>query len=516
MRAFWLACVCTLSLLGGCTAYDVERTMLTPDSLRTLNDAGIRQLEVSSPYVKAHLKSGNLFRFDAWTIHTESSTITGHAILFNASRDTLSQGTYSLGFDSIAILETNVVRNSGSAVAITVFMGITAAVAVNCIANPKSCFGSCPTFYADDGDGPRLQAEGFSSSIAPALEAADIDALFHAQARDGEIAVIMKNEAFETHVVRHVDLLALQHREGSRTFVTPDGQFWESPSQLTPRSATAPEGDCLSSLAAADGNERYSLADADYLGAKEEVTLNFLVEPGKPYGLVLGCRQTLLPTYLLYQTFAYMGSDAARWIAQLGQQEIREPDRMAGLIGGIEIFVPGRGGEPVFAGLLNEHGPLAVDMHLMQLPAFTDTAATIQLRMTKGTWRIDYAGLAELSRRVEPARVQPAIVLKGGVEDEHARGALTDSARVLISLPGDEYTLRYRLPHSGGPYEYFIESRGYYLEWIRQEWIREENPLFLSQMFLDPEGALRRMTPEFKKVEPDMEECFWRSRYARP
>ncbi len=58
--------------------------------------------------------------------------------------------------------------------------GISLAVTAYCIANPKACFGSCPTFYLEDEGGrepERPQAEGFSESIARVLEARDIDAL---------------------------------------------------------------------------------------------------------------------------------------------------------------------------------------------------------------------------------------------------------------------------------------------------------------------------------------------------
>jgi hypothetical protein len=34
-------------------------------------------------------------------------------------------------------------------------------------------------------------------------------------------------------------------------------------------------------------------------------------------------------------------------------------------------------------------------------------------------------------------------------------------------------------------------------------------------MLLDPEAALERLAPEFKRVEADMEAHFWNSRYAR-
>lgn len=68
----------------------------------------------------------------------------------------------------------------------------------------------------------------------------------------------------------------------------------------------------------------------------------------------------------------------------------------------------------------------------------------------------------------------------------------------------------------GGDYDLFLDSRGYYLEWMRQEWLREQNPLAALRMLLDPARALRELAPAFKRIEPQAETLFWRSRYAHP
>jgi hypothetical protein len=294
-------------------------------------------------------------------------------------------------------------------------------------------------------------------------------------------------------------------------------QFWESNAQISPLYAKSPEGDCLPALIYADGNERFSLADEVYLGTKETIECSFHIQPGQAYGLVIGCRQTLLPTYLLYQTYAYMGNDAGRWLAEIERKNILSDGASIGkLFGGIEVTTVKPNGQSKLQGSIDEHGPLAVDMHVIPLGKFSDTTINIQLRMTKGAWRLDYLALAELSRLVEPIRLHPRMVLKDRKEDQNSLFILLDSTRTLVTLPGDSYTLKYSLPDSEYEYELFLESRGYYLEWIRKEWIEEQNPFLLAQMFLDPENALKRLAPEFKHVEPNMEDCFWRSRYARP
>jgi hypothetical protein len=106
--------------------------------------------------------------------------------------------------------------------------------------------------------------------------------------------------------------------------------------------------------------------------------------------------------------------------------------------------------------------------------------------------------------------------MQGGSVAEEAREELIDPARTLVTLPGDEYTMVYRLPEDPERFELFLESRGYYLEWMRDEWIAEENPARAAMMFVDPDRALRAMAPEFKRGEAEMEASFWGSRYAKP
>ena len=86
----------------------------------------------------------------------------------------------------------------------------------------------------------------------------------------------------------------------------------------------------------------------------------------------------------------------------------------------------------------------------------------------------------------------------------------------MVTLPGDCYTLVYDLPRDDAPYDVFLESRGYYLEWIRDAWLEEENPALLAELFMSPEQALRRLAPQYKRIEPGMEQIFWSSRYAQP
>ena len=89
------------------------------------------------------------------------------------------------------------------------------------------------------------------------------------------------------------------------------------------------------------------------------------------------------------------------------------------------------------------------------------------------------------------------------------------SSGCVVTLPGDSYTLVYERPMDFANRELFLESRGYYLEWMREEWMQEENPLALAELLLLPGRALKRLAPAYKELEPQFEAAFWGSRYAR-
>ena len=166
-------------------------------------------------------------------------------------------------------------------------------------------------------------------------------------------------------------------------------------------------------------------------------------------------------------------------------------------------------------GSVGETGPLAPDTKVVPLRVTARGPIRVRLRLTTGLWRIDYLALASLGKPLEAVRLAPTRVERAGREDSTAWRALVDTAASLITLPGDEYDLIYRLPTHSERYEIFLESRGYYLEWRRQEGLAEQNLASAAQVFLDPTDALRTLAPGFKRQEEGMEQRFWNSRYVR-
>ena len=138
------------------------------------------------------------------------------------------------------------------------------------------------------------------------------------------------------------------------------------------------------------------------------------------------------------------------------------------------LLPDGAGGGKV--GEAFETGPLAVDTHLVRLPPRRPDrrACKWQLRMHDGKLaaRLGRAR-RELGPRLEATRV-PARAITGKTDD--GRAVTPPPGAPINAMPGDAATFDFELPEHPERYELFLSSRGYYLEWMRREWLAEENP----------------------------------------
>lgn len=365
---------------------------------------------------------------------------------------------------------------------------------------------------------PVLQAEGFSDAIAPSLESSDVDALYRSTGAGGDFTLRMTNEAYETHVVKQADLLAVPRPPGGRVLARGD-ELWTASRLAAPSACRGDDGDCLPSLRAFDGASRLSPTDPDDLGAREHLELEFPGAGAGPdrYGVVISARQSLVTTFLLYQGLAFLGDTVGAWLAAIerGDTAARTGGRgWQAALGGIEVQLPDGAGGWRTVDEVYETGPIATDVHLLLLPEGAP-AERIRLRLARGNWRVDHVAVATLTGRAQPIRIRPHAI-RGTLGAEFAGRRTPATAFPIVTQPGDAYRLVYRLPGDRGPLELFLDSRGYYLEWMRKEWVAEQAPLRGIQMVLDPAGALRRFAPAYKRVEPEIERMFWESRYARP
>ncbi|MFI5183341.1 MAG: hypothetical protein ACHQNV_03000 [Vicinamibacteria bacterium] len=491
-------------------------TVLQPH-LHAVATAG--EIRANVHELKVHMKSGDLVVLDSWRVRQEGQVIEGKGTRYDVLRQVKGSGPQSLAASDIALLETN----DRSTVSILATVGLSTLTAfwgfasIACTANPKSCFGSCPTFYLED-DLDRPRAEGFSASIARSLEARDVDALGDVTIRGSRLAIRMRNEAMETHAVRRVRLLSVPRPPGARVFATREGLFHEVSELRSPTSCQAPEGDCLAEVARPDDDERRSVTDARDLAAREEIDLLFPDAPTRG-GIVIKARQSLLSTFLFYQTLAYMGRRAGDWLAMVdggSPEQAKNVMGMSRVLGGIDVDVAEDGGEWQRFGTFDEAGPIAGDTQVVRLGTRShEGPLRVRLLMAKGHWRIDWVALGELGVARDARALEPLLVERGGRPDASALASLRGRGNRLITLPGDEYRLTFALPAGAQASELFLESEGYYYEWMRQEWLAEEDPEMVALILSRPEEALRRLAGIFKTREAQADQAFWESRFRR-
>jgi len=505
-----LVAVALIASLAGC--HQVLEPELHPGSKVPVAPSKLHVL-------KAHMTSGELYVLDSWRVVADGRRLEGSGARYSIDRELVSEGSASIEVSEVALFETNrpdKVSSFGDAL-LGVMTVVTGAVAAACVSSPKSCFGSCPTFYVEGGDEDRPAAEGFSASFARALEARDVDALPPVRGPARRFAVTMRNEALETHAVRRVRLLVARRPPGGRILAGIDGRFYPSWDLSEPLACRAPEGECLAAIGAPGGAERASRADPHDLATRETVEIDFGTAEGR-VGLVLTARQTLLSTHLFYQSLAHFGSRAGEYLASLERGGPEMAERATGLsraLGGIAVEVSEGDGEWRPIGTFEEAGPIASDTQVLPFEAQGDAPLRVRLRQAKGLWRIDHAALVQIEAPVVPTRLDPASIENGANADARALALLERDDAHLVTFPGDSFRIAFDLPEAAHELELFLETEGYYYEWMREEWLAEEDPEMALLVLYDPEEALRRMAGPFKRHEPALERAFWASRFRK-
>jgi len=183
-------------------------------------------------------------------------------------------------------------------------------------------------------------------------------------------------------------------------------------------------------------------------------------------------------------------------------------------LGDIDVYVWNENNETwELQGGFHETGPIAFNHQILPLKTrVTGDDLKLKIVLNKGLWRIDFMGLANIKQQVEPLEITPDNILIEGCENAEALANIATPDKYLISMPGDVYKFNFSLPENQTDYELFLFSKGYYLEWIRDSWIKEKNLLKLAQMRTTPKMYLKAEAAAYKAYEVDMEEQFWNSK----
>jgi len=474
-------------------------------------------------FLKAHLKNGDICILqDSWTIDTLSNSVLGNGTQYDFNREISFKGPLSIPIDSVAIFETNKKLNDSEKSrigALSILAGVDVILGVICLSSPKACFGSCPTFYINEEDDFHYSdAEGFSNAISPSLEYSDIDALQEVDLNDSVFSITMKNEALETHCINDVLLLAYPKLDNQRIYQSPSNDFYLCENNYLLTKAEGKEGDITHLIDKDDRMERFSLSDPNNLSSKEELYLEFdAIQESEQLGLILNFRQTMMTTYLIYSAMGYMGNEVGDIFARIeNDKNTKEKlgNKIEKELGNIDIYVwNDRLSIWDYQSGFNETGPIAINRQFIPLK-YNGASSKVKVKiiLNSGLWRIDYAALTNIKEKVEPIAISPSTILNKGKLDTKALKSLTAEDEYLISMPGSAFKFEFHLPKADTDYELFLYSKGYYLEWMREHWLKDKDLFKLKELIDNPEKFLKREAELYKEYETTMESEFWNSK----
>jgi len=267
-----------------------------------------------------------------------------------------------------------------------------------------------------------------------------------------------------------------------------------------------------------DRKERFSFSDENNLSSKEEIYLTYdNVKNTDSLGLILNFRQTLMTTYFIYSAMGYMGNEVGDIFAKI-ETERKTKDKLNNGIkrelGNIDIYAWNeQTNNWEYQNGFYETGPIAINRQFIPLQNIqSNSKIKIKLVLNKGLWRMDYASLTNIKKQVAPIEISPSTITHKGTLDNIALSEINSPDKYLLSMPGSEYKFKFTLPRANTDYDFFLYSKGYYLEWMREHWIKDKDLLKLKQMVDNPKKYLREEAESYKQYEATMEKAFWNSK----
>lgn len=347
-------------------------------------------------------------------------------------------------------------------------------------------FGSCPTVYSFNGDDAALEAELFSYSITPSFQTRDIDRLDIQSIDHGIFELEIRNEMLETHYIDQLEVLEVVHGEDQRVYPDHKGRPLVVGELISPAVAVDQTGrDILEQVRAVDelawraSNDRLASVTADdYL---DELDFEFVVPPGTDdVALVLRARNSLLNTVLLYDVMLKEQSfGALDWMShdlghlgnkmQLGLWYRKHM--------GMTISVWDKTRYRKVA-RLGDQGPIAWNEHAVMLP--TNGAETLKVRISfvADNWRFDRVAAATSATRASARSVPITTATSADGQRNDIPAYLRKADKeYLIAKPQDRVNVYFdvgEIPNDRAR-TFFLASEGYYMEWMRADWLTEEH-----------------------------------------
>ena len=485
---------------------------------------------ISSP-AKAHLYDGSLIVFADGFVMSEG-IIKGNGIRYDLTRE--PQVTIdSISIDSIACLEYYKKELQAGP-----FLGSLSAplLFLAAIQNEdiyKAFFGSCPTVYSFDGEKYTLEAECFSYSVSPSIETDDLDRIDHGKVINGDFVLNIRNEALETHYINQMKLLAVDHPKeyepfpANRKFLERKDQIILFGQESDIIKATSKSGQNVAALLTARDEKWYRSAASTVQELSKRVTRDWVEvatevpEGAKIMNVAIRFRNTLFHTIVFYDLL--LDGEGVRGIDWMGV-DMADPIYLSSLYDwyqkyfGIDVQLWDKDGYEQKIHI-DDTGPIAWRQVAFELPVPRGQEVRIRFEFLADNVMLDWVGI---SFDTSPEFTIRELDCQEIIDNNGKRNKIDPSTiklsdnQYLITSPAESYFINFEVEdeRNGMKRTYFLKSRGFYIEWIRHDWLLSSATVEDDVKFELNEATLVRTARHWLARKPHFEKQFFESRIS--
>jgi hypothetical protein len=466
-----------------CSTLAAACVVVSTNTASHMVDANVvADTHVSTP-MKAHLIDGSVIVFEQGA-SVGATRVAGNGKSFDASRRAMKL-VDGVPLDSVLGFEVYERRVNPLRTLVYAPVSLVAS-AVGTAVIAIVLFGSCPTIYGDSAGVQTLQAESFSSSIAPLLAKRDVDRMNVKPDSTGVIRLVVRNEALETHHLDHIELVEVRHGTNELALPSPRGGAL-AVSDLAVASVRDRAGRDVSRIVAKSDEIAFStdngfLDDAIKGGpTDDQLTITIPKRQGvDSVALVMKARSSLLTTSVLYEHL--MGRQGALALDFMGEElsKITTLAKLASWYGGnfgmrVEVQ-DGSSWRPVIR--LMDFGPTAWRTMGLAIPSANSPDDSIRIRLTfaADAFRIDQLAVAQQLRRVDQRLIPIARAVDSDGKSRPDIVAMLAKAddRDVETHPGEQFHIEFDAGEpSGTNRTFFFAAQGYYVEWLRPSWMKD-------------------------------------------
>ena len=452
----------------------------------------------------------------------------GEICLLNGTTNKLN--SISVPIDSVAALTYYRFESRGGSILGSVLLGLYGGIltplSIYCLACPKCCFGSCPTIYVDNGRTYELESELFSYCISRYFQESDLDKISLINFPEKSYRVRISNEALETHYIDQFSLMEVNHPMGTQMFPTCDGDFVCTRNLIVPLKVSNRFGEDVTDLVSKRDNIVYRSGDemvkriSDGLTMdKLDIQLN-LTSNTKKIKLVFRVRNTLMTTILFYDlVLSSQGVEAIEWTENMQNNYIYAKifNELYKSYAGFRIKTFQEGSWKLQE-ITGDFGPIAWKEFAVELPVEAEhDSAHIRLEFFPDNFMIDYIGYdpsSDLNLSYNVNFRQPTNIVD---DQRHSKPDLREvlkrpDGQYLITNPGESYYLSYNLlSNDSVNTSVFIKSKGYYIEWIRGNWLANHSDNYKFNLF-EVDKTLNQLQKSWLINRPVIENKFFETR----